>query len=266
MNPKDRKLAVGARPVNRRTAMKEAAARPVAVPVAARERVRAAHTRNRLGAPLADSLRRPAATRRGPTRGTIAGGVLAAGGAVGLFLAWLQASPLLGIAGIGAVGGGLFLAWRRGSAGTEVEAPVPAVPLVEAASAEAFDRALDALGSEVPATVIQTLADLKQIVLRVARHPAGGAPDEHFHIEDRLYINECLRRYLPDSLQAYLAVPAAQREQPLPEGPSAQALLLDQLALLRRELLAREEKLGRSASEALLRQQRFLKAKSGRAD
>ena len=90
----------------------------------------------------------------------------------------------------------------------------------------------------------------------------AAAVDEHFRPEDRLYVNECLRRYLPDSLQAYLAVPAGQRALPLADGQTAQDLLLGQLTPLHQELLDREAKLAGQASAALLRQQRVRTAKA----
>ena len=51
----------------------------------------------------------------------------------------------------------------------------------------------------------------------------------------------------------------------LHEGqPSAHDALLQQLALLHGEILAREKKIGRSAAEVLAKQQRFLESKKSR--
>jgi hypothetical protein len=261
----------GAKPVNlRRSAAEQAAARPPAVAPVARERVLAVHARNRLGAPLAEQLRSPlaAARSRQPVgKVAVVGGMTTAAGAMGLLLAWLQAS-MLGAAGAAVVAGvGLVVVLRApkppalaGIVSLDAEPPV----LVNPASVEAFDRALAALNNEVSPPVLQALVDFKALVVRLARHPAAGAVDEHFRLDDRMYVNECLRRYLPDSLQSYLAVPKEQRLQAVAEGQSPEALLLSQLAMLRSELEAREQKLARSASEGLLRQERFLKSKAGR--
>lgn len=256
MPERDPKILVGSRPVNRRTAPR-AAAKPKLGAVVM-ERARAAQARNRLGAPLAEQLRAPAARAKAPvTPIAVTGGILSACGGLGLFLAWLQAAPLIGVAGGGAIAGGLLLL-RAGRRPAPVE-QVQATPLFDPASVDAFDRAVQELSADLPADVAQSLVQIKQRVLRMARH--AGTPDEHFQLEDRLYLNECLRRYLPDSLQAWLAVPREQRDAPLAEGKSAQALLVQQLAQLQAEMEKREQKLARGAAEALLRQQRFLDAK-----
>lgn len=261
MSDRDPKYVVGDRPVNRRTAPRPAA--PPKVSAAATERVRLAQVRSRIGAPLGEQLRaRPGAAHGAVSAGSVAGGMLATAGALGLFFAWLHASPLGGVTALAGVGAGLFLALRRGGTAPAVLQP-EARALLDPAAVAAFDDALERIAAELPAHVASALADLKQLVLRIARHPAAGNVDEHFRSEDRFYVNECLRRYLPDSLQAYFAVPAAQRAASLPDGHTPESLLLEQLALLRGELARREEALARSASEALLRQQRFLKAKAG---
>jgi len=74
---------------------------------------------------------------------------------------------------------------------------------------------------------------------------------------------EAIRRYIPDTLSAYLQVPPAQRALPGPlAAPSADQLLLTQLALLQSELEQRERLLHAGSVEPLLRQQRFLQAKA----
>ena len=80
-----------------------------------------------------------------------------------------------------------------------------------------------------------------------------------------MYLRECLRRYVPDSVTAYLGVPVAQRQEPLlDDQPCAQVALLQQLDLLLEEILLREKKIGRSAAEQLVSQQRFLASKKSR--
>ena len=261
MNERDPKFIVGSRPVNRRTAVRPAAPAPSPV---ARQRLRANQVRNRLGAPLAEQLMAPIRQHRvAPSRLAIVGGIVAATGGLGLFLAWLQASVALAAASTAGVAGGLFLARPRASAADAALMAAAPSPLFDPACVAALDRALQPLAAELPPDLVQPLVDIKQLIVRLARHPAAQAVDEHFRPEDRMYVNECLRRYLPDSLQAYLAVPSAQRTLPLADGQTAHGLLLGQLTLLHQELQAREAKLARSASEALLRQQRFLQAKSG---
>ena len=89
--------------------------------------------------------------------------------------------------------------------------------------------------------------------------------DGEFTLDDRLYVIESLRRYIPDTLSAYLQVPAAQRTLPgAGDSPSANDLLQSQLALLQSGLAQRAQRLSASAVEAMRRQQRFLQAKATR--
>ena len=258
MSDREPKYLVGSRPVNRRTAARPAAPAPVAP--AANLRARMAQVRSRLGSPLAEQLQaRPATGRGAPSAATVAGGMLAACGGLGMFFAWLHGAPLAGVAGAAGLLGGLVLARPRRPSSPMPD--TPATPLFDPESVAALDRLLGQLAGDLPTEVVAPLARIKQVIVRMGRHPAAGAVDEHFLVEDRLYANECLRRYLPDTLQAYLAVPPAQRGVALAGGDTPQGLLLQQLALLQSELEQREAKLARSASEALLRQQRFLQSK-----
>lgn len=261
MTQRDPKFVVGGKPVNRRTAARQGlAAAPQPNPVA-QERLLAARARTQLGAPLAEQLRAAAVPRqRRLSRAAAVGGMSGAAGATALFLGWLQSSTLLLGTGLAGVAGGLALGWmfRRRPHDAAVQA---ASPLLAQESVDALDRALETLAPELPPALAQELAQFKQLVVRIARHPAAGGTDEHFTLEDRMYVNECVRRYLPDSLQSYMAVPRAQRAMALAEGQSPQSLLEAQLVLLRGELERREALLARSASEKLLQQQRFLKSK-----
>jgi hypothetical protein len=82
--------------------------------------------------------------------------------------------------------------------------------------------------------------------------------------DDRFYLGELVRRYVPDTLSAYLQVPAGQRNTVVPETSlSASALLDEQLALLQAELIRIEKLLVEGSHEALQQQQRFLSAKHG---
>jgi len=263
MTQRDPKFIVADKPVNRRTVMQQgqAAAQAPVSPIG-QARLLAARTRGRLGARLADQLRAPAWRRQSPlTASAVAGGIVAACGAVGVLLGAVQSSVAL--AGAGAVLGlcGAVFAWRNRAGDASLAEPAPAVVLLDSDSIAALDCAFDALAPEVPAALIQPLAEFKQLVVRIARHPAAGASDEHFTLDDRMYVVECVRRYLPDSLQAYLSVPRAQRSVALHDGQTPEELLASQLALLRAQLERRESALARSAAEQLVRQHRFLQSR-----
>lgn len=254
------KYVVGDRPVNRRTAARLAPAAPAPLPAATTQKLRLVQARNRIGPPLEEQL--GAARRIGVQKvsaRTVAGGMVAACGGLGLFFAWLHGSvPAAGVAAAALLAGGWL---ARPAAGIPLE--VDAGPVLDPAAVRAFDDMLEKIAPELSPGIAQALADCKDLMLRIARHPAALGVDEHFRLEDRLFVNECLRRYLPDSLQAWFSLPPQQRDQAVAGSESPERLLLAQLELLRGQLEQREAALGRSAAEALLRQERFLRAKAG---
>ena len=266
----DRRLIAGDGPVNRRTALKQQhraqqqrSERPA--PAALQQRIERVHTRNRFGAPLLEQLAASRASAQAPASGAqIALGVLAACGAVVALLGAIQSLVLVLVsgavlAGCGALGG--VIVQRKTAAAAQASAAAPA--WFDPAALAAFDAALETAAAELDDDNAAQLLAIKAAFQRLA--PQAGAPDEHFTVDDRLYLRECLRRYVPDSVTAYLRVPAAQRSEALLDGqPCAQSALRQQLDLLLEEILLREKKIGRSAAEPLLSQQRFLDAKKSR--
>ena len=135
--------------------------------------------------------------------------------------------------------------------------------LFDSAALAAFDAALDTAAAELDEAHSTRLLAIKDTFKRIGQQPV--VQDGHFTVEDRLYLRECLRRYVPDSIAAYLRVPVAQRAQQLwNDQPCAQVALRQQLDLLLEEICLRETKIGRSAAEQLAGQQRFLAAKKSR--
>lgn len=252
------------RPVNRRTTARQAPRIESVHPVV-HERLAAKWARSKLGQPLAEQLRlsRPPSAPRRLSPWFIVGAVMTTASAVALLLAWIQHSWLLAVAGLPALAGGMgLMAWmaRPGRAASPGDAQAAA--LFDHASVAAFDRALDTLAPEVPEAVATQLIAIKQQLARIAQQAASTSTDEHFTLDDRLYLTELVRRYLPDSLQSYLRVPGAQRTaQVLEQGETAVSLLLDQLKLLQDELDKREVGLAISQAGELVRQQRFLESK-----
>jgi hypothetical protein len=255
-------------PINRRTALleqrrREAAQAPVNAEVL--ERVLRVHQRNAMGAPLAEQLS-PAQTAalQAPSGLLVGAGVLVACGSVLGLLGVIQSSGLTLAGGASiAVAGLVGMVWaRRSSAGARHEAP-PAQPLFDTATLDAFDRVLDSAATDLGEAAIQRLTDIKASVVHIALHAQGV--DEHFTSDDRLYLRECLRRYVPDSLEAFLRVPAEQRRAPLLDGQgTAEDTLLRQLSILHDEIALRQKKIGRSAAEGLMKQDRFLASKRSR--
>ena len=204
-----------------------------------------------------------------PAASVGAAGALALGG-VGLLLAGLQASWLLGAASVGLTGlaAGLWMVARRQSAATSL-AEQPLLPLFDATALAKLDEVLHHLASEMTEAQLAPLRSLADTLERMAPLMRRVGVNEQFTQEDHFYVTECVRRYLPDTLQAYLQVPRNSRAQPTPAtlgagsepAPSADDLLSTQLALLQTELGRREKALNSASTEALQKQQRFLKAK-----
>ncbi len=270
MPPSDPKYVSSSRPVNRRTAKPDD--RTERINPVVQERLAAKwasqQLKGRFGAPLVEQLHLLARPAQTPAMIPlfITGGVVSAVSAVSLLLAAIQHSLLLAGAGtLALVGGaGLMFFSRRSRALHEPESPV-ATALFDDTSLLAFDRALESMAAEAPDAVVTALTAIKQQLARIAQQAANAPVGEHFTMDDRLYLTELMRRYLPDSLHAYLMVPKEQRStQVLEQGETALSLLLDQLQLLGTELDKREQKLTKSRAEHLLRQQRFLESKSSR--
>ena len=232
----DSRFVAGDGPVNRRTALlHERQARATEEPPAhteLAERLHRAHARTQLGTPLADYFAAPPQAHVAPSALHIATSVLAAGGAVLGLLGVIQSAVLPLAAGAGAAVLGAVGWWR-----TRPARPASSAALFDTEALQAFDRALEAAAPELGEQATQRLLQTKEAFRRMGHE--RPTHDEHFTVEDRLFLRECLRRYLPDTLQAYLRVPAAQRRQVLHEGqPSAHDALLQQLALLHGEILA----------------------------
>lgn len=263
MTGRDPKYVSSDQPVNRRTAAR--AAQPPPVNPVVQERMQATLARTRLGPALVEQLRAGAVARaRSPTDPVaILGAVVASGATVALFLGWLQDSVRLVFGGLaGLVVAATLLAWRRRRNATVPDLQ-PAVPLFDQEQLRALDRVLEQIAPEIPEAVALRLTALKNLLVRLEHQAAVTTVDENFTPDDRMYVVECVRRYLPDSLQGYLVVPASQRSAAMLEGgQTAVGLLLSQLDLLQVELERREARMARSAGEALLKQQRFLQAKT----
>ncbi|HEY8358606.1 MAG TPA: hypothetical protein VIL30_14205, partial [Ramlibacter sp.] len=217
--PQDRKFVVADRRVNRRTTLRPVAApRPAPVSPVSRDRLQAGQARRRLGVPLAEQVRRPD-EKRVPWRApAVAGGMLAAGGAVALMLGALQGAWWLAGGGIAGTLAGLATTWHFRPAPQPFERMDIASSLLEPDAITAFDRAVGEVGPELPLPIAVQLAALKGAVAAIARNPAAARTDEYFTFEDRMYVVECVRRYVPDSLQGFLAVPKAQRAVAVADG------------------------------------------------
>ena len=269
----DPRYASASGPINRRTAARQKPLAPPAVHAAVQQRLINTHARQLLGAPLHRQLgqlplrsgpRRPASRRHAVL------GLAPMAALVGVWLAWPPSTSAALAAGGLLIAGGLAAAgwaWYAGHRArrTQAASAAPASPVFDLQALMHLDTVLEELAPLAPAATLAQLGELKATLVRVAPLLVTTPVSEHFTLDDRHYMAETVRRYLPDSLQGWLLVPAHLRDTPGDgdgdEGLSAQALLDRQLTLLQAELHRREQKLGCGAAEQLRRQQRFLDAK-----
>lgn len=262
---RESRYAVGDGPVNRRTAGAAARESPLDHPEAVKraQRLRAQHE---LGPPLKDLLlpeqkqHRPAPVPASSIAGAFAGTGLLLGAA-------LAPGWILSAAAVVLAGGAFGAAWwglRRARLAADVGRPAAGpAPQIDRQAIDALDRLLDAVAPQLTAEVIAPLQRLKDTIVRLVGVAHTADASASLTSEDRLYLHECLRRYLPDSLTAYLKVPAERRDLPLSEGGvTATQALCSQLSLMQQTLDRQEARLASGAGEALLRQQEFLQAKA----
>ena len=263
----NKKFAVSDGPVNRRLIVPEETPDEQDSPIAL-ARIQATLARQRLGASMAERLsqvRGPSAKGGSLSTGDIAVVVGGAASAVGLTLGLIQGSILLGGAGVVCLCGFGLRALvtaksRRAQSGTEspqVEA------LIQVKDVEQLDAALHRLAGDAPQDLLDRLARLKELIARcvalVAHSKEGGGVSN----DDSFFIREAVRRYLPDSVASYLRVPQKDRASlVIEEGKTASDLMHAQLDMIEQQLTAKEIRLTQMAGESLMRQQRFLAAKT----
>ena len=264
----DSRRAYASAPVNQRTAPRVTAT-PAPVHASLKARAQKARQRQLLGPSVSELLARgaPGATRR---QGKLHPGMIAATvctvAAASALVLLRSGTGLALAAALGALGGAGWLWQHRSQRAAREAMPPPAgPPPFDAQALRRIDEAFEATAADVAEPMLAALISLKAAAVRMALALGGAPVDGDFTLEDRMYVMESLRRYIPDTLGAYLQVPALQRAVPgAGESPSANDLLLSQLALLQSELEQREQRLHGSAVEALRRQQRFLQSKAKR--
>lgn len=248
------RLAVGSQPVNRRTRQLQPSSSE-GQPEVVQQRQQQLRARHELGRPLAAGPRPVAKAAPLPLAARVQAGVGVASLSGALFVSQPVVVGVLVVLGTAGLGWAAHGVWRRRLAPGEPgqEAVLPGAAL------QALDLLLVRAAPEMPAPATEVLKAIKQDLERVQQPGLLS----RLAMQDRSFVQLCVERYLPDSLEAYLRIPAARRGQPLASGePSADEALAQQLAALREGLQRRLQPLQDQAGEALLRQQRFLDVKS----
>lgn len=265
----NKKYVVTKGPVNSRTAAvrtpREVPAAPAAV-----ARIKMARARHLLGATLSARLDAP---RQGTAQGdhprvamvlqAIGAAVAGTGGLLGLIQ---KSLPTLVISALALAGLG---AWayvgarqRRSQTGSE---PWDMSQLVGPRDIEHLDSAMEKIAGQSPQETLDRLAQLKESITRCVHLIVSTPASESFSSEDHLYIRECIRRYVPDSIHSCLKIPPKDRATLVIDGHKpALDLFHDQIDMIQAELCIRETRLTQLAGESLVRQHNFLSAKSSR--
>lgn len=262
------KFAVSNGPVNRRTATPaQRAERPARAPVVL-SRLKAAQAKHRLGASLHQRFASGAALPGAHPKASGTLVVQAIGctlGATGVFLGIIQSAwPVAAVGAVTLLGlGGWMLVQRSRLRSSTPLQDGSLASWIETEHLDRLDALMEQLARESEQATVDALCQLKDTLGRCAQRLDDSSTQALAAPDDSLFIREAIRRYIPDSIQACLKVPAADRNQRvIDDGKTAMGLLHAQLALLDAQLQQREARLSQLAGEALLQQQRFLAAKT----
>jgi hypothetical protein len=267
-DPKSSKnYVVSKGPVNRRTAQKGPEP-PSKESALVKVRVQLAKARQRLGVPLSQRLTAEQSNSRHSKKLSFASVFQAIGGtvsAIGLMLALIQSSVLMATLCAALVCG--FAAWAYYSANAMHEDNGRGIleisNLIDICDIEQLDRTMEKLAAQEGQATVDRLALLKESMTRCIALMTSTQSDGSISTEDHLYIRECVRRYVPDSINACLQIPQKDRASLLIDGSkSALDLLHEQIDMIQSQLKIKENHLTQLAGEGLLRQHRFLAAKT----
>ena len=265
---KSKNYAVAKGPVNRRTIAPAPEAKPV-VAQAVLQRITTAHAKRRLGTPLLQRLSVSAGTAahgKLPTATAIVQAIAGTVCAMGVGLGVIQSSVLVmgsSALGLGAIGVWSAVNRRSQQGGGAVPPRVTATDLADPEALSRLDALMETMAAQAPQATIDSLARLKESIVRCMALVGAGAEEGSMASEESLYLREAVRRYIPDSINCCLQVPQKDRASLVIDGSKpALDLLHDQLQMIQQQLDGREAKLTQIAGEALLRQQRFLASKT----
>lgn len=189
-----------------------------------------------------------------------AAALLGSAGGVGLFIGWLQGSWAIAGGSLAAAGLGAWLGLKARA--TAAPPNLPGTASVDEADAERLDALVEACAGELPAGALARLEGIAATLGRMVPTLRQGLPGPPWRPDDGLFLRQLLKRYLPDSIQRYLEIPAAQRPAlRLDDGRTPAEALEAQLDGLAGELAERETRLAQAASEALALHGAFLEAR-----
>jgi hypothetical protein len=262
-----KKFAVASAPVNKRLQTPIESA-PAKISPNIQARLQQVRAKQRLGGSLAERLPKTLGTSFSAQALSAGEIMLALGGtisAIGLMLGLIQSSVLIsGLGGMCFLGFGLkiFLDAKRKKRQRQESTPITE-DFINSNDIESLDLALEKLAASASDETMEKLLRLKALLLRCVALMTNAQNINLVPSEDRFFVSECMRRYLPDSIRSYLQIPEKDRSTVLIEhNKSAIVLLHEQINMLAEQLTAKEASLIQLTGESLVQQQRFLSAKT----
>lgn len=269
-HPDSNKFASADKPVNRRTIKPASSDLDQAINPLVLARIKAAEARQRLGPRLTTQLELGQGSASHSDRrqtALVLPAIAFTLALVGVLLGAINGQTVVTVvAGVGSAAGFLwgYVTQRRQRARTAGNA-APQIELVSAAELNAIDSVLEQLSESSNETLLERATQLKDTIARCLNALQKGV-QATASTEEQLFLREAIRRYIPDSVNAWLKVNDFDRATlRLENGSTATEVLAGQLKTLDEELRTREQRLSSALSEALLQQQRFLEAKTGKA-
>jgi hypothetical protein len=219
------------------------------------------------GAPLAALQSGRPARRSTGKKQSSAIAVLVAGAVSALILLALADAAVMrllsGALLLACAAGAGALWWRTRPAHAGAHSPTLAVVGgLDADTLAAFDALVGAHLSVLPPDAARALSRIKSHFFMAQELRAAGVGSGELTADDEAYLREAVRRYVPDALHAYLAIPLAVRSATPAGGESAAVLLSEQLELIESEIDRRMQKLIAGVGDELRQQLRFLEARS----
>lgn len=254
-------------PVNRRTAPNSLRnpERPLVTP-ALKQRAQHVSARYKLGAPL-QSLQHQASSRKANLSSTLVPG----GSALASLICWLFLSGTAGalmalLFALVAVASVIltFVFHSRRSASLAAHDDVL---IIEPQTLKKLDTLLETAAASAPQEVLESLRSTKASLTDVILMLDERRMPVSWSIQDSAYLQQCIERYLPDTLGAYLGIESGDRERILSGTQlNAHAMLVEQLGIIQREIARRKVSLHDDAGERLVNQHRFLQTKESSRD
>jgi hypothetical protein len=185
----------------------------------------------------------------------VAGSVLALGG-LGCYFAGVihayWAAIVIGLYGVGALG------WPR----SDLAATAQNAELSTEMMAEQVRRLVDSVAKGLPAEAVTILHSIESTLSELLPRMKTLQDRGVISAKDSFTVLETVRRYLPDTLAAYLRLPKLYAQtQTLSDGRTAAGVLVDQLRVLDQTLKDVAKSAFAGDAEALVSNGRFLQSK-----